>query len=195
MRRGSHPDVGLETGRHNRRILFGSARAVRCCRPLYARPGAPPPGVMSIIRACLRLATVAALRDRTWAETRVYNSNNAPLAAALESATAPYIVVYTDDDARDGVEGLDLFGSDRFINLSIAFAVAGPVKAVEGGSSIDFPATDAGYEMVLDLIESQIIAALVHDPQSTWGEIWRQLATHIGAEARSRRGASAEGGV
>jgi hypothetical protein len=150
---------------------------------------------MSLVRACLRLVTVAALRDRTWAETRVYNSDNTPLEEAVAQAEAPYIVVYTDDDARHDVEGLDLTGSNRFIALTIAFGVAGPVQAVEGGSTIAFPQTDAGYEMVLDMVERQIINALVHDPSSTWGALWKDLATNFGAEVRSRRGGSSEGGV
>ncbi len=151
---------------------------------------------MSVVRACLRLATVAALRDRTWAETRVYNSDNSPLTEALAgTAQAPYIVVYTDDDSRNGVEAKDLLGADRTISLVIAFAVSGPVVAVEGGSAITFPQTDAAFEMVLDLVEAQIIEALVHDPSSAWGGLWGDIVNRFGAEVRSRRGASADTGV
>lgn len=151
---------------------------------------------MSVIRACLRLVTVAALRDRTWAETRVYNSDNSPLTEALAGTMeAPYIVVYTDDDVRHGVEAKDLLGADRTISLVIAFAVSGPVIAVEGGSAITFPQTDAAFEMVLDLVEAQIIEALVHDPMSAWGGLWGDIVDKFGAEVRSRRGASADTGV
>jgi hypothetical protein len=63
---------------------------------------------MSIIRPILRMCVVAALRERTLAERRVFDSDNTPLADALAhepEQAKPYITVYTDEDTRLGVAG------------------------------------------------------------------------------------------
>lgn len=149
---------------------------------------------MSIIRPCLRLATVAALRDRTWCETRVLDSDNSPLAEALMVANAPYIVVYSDDDDRENIEGFDLAGTKRGLLLVIEFAIAGAINPTEGGTTIRIPATDAAFELALDVIETQITNALLHDPTSAWGEMWRELAVNTD-KVSSKRGGSAEQGA
>ena len=111
---------------------------------------------MSLMRACLRLVTVAALKDCTWAENRVYDSDNSPLVDALGDKAAPYIVVYTEDDNRS-VEGKDMVASERYVSIVIAYAVAGAVIVTEAGKAITFAQADASYELVLDLIEDQIL--------------------------------------
>jgi hypothetical protein len=149
---------------------------------------------MSIIRSCLRLATVAALRDKTWAETRVLDSDNGPLEAAIRAEPTPYIVCFTDDDDRDEIEGFDLLGAKRVLVLVIEFGLAAALPPSDGGPTMRIPATDGAFELALDIIERQIINALVHDPTSTWGALWRDIAMRFDLKTSSKRGGSSEGG-
>jgi len=143
----------------------------------------------------MRLCTVAALRDRTWAENRIFDSENAPLDQSIQREPTPYMVVYTDDDEREEIEGFDLLGANRVLAVIVAFGLACAVDANEGGPAIRIPATDGGFEMAIDMIERQIVHALLHDPFYPWGELWRQLATKLSLRAMSKRGGSAEGGA
>jgi hypothetical protein len=153
---------------------------------------------MSIIRPILRMCAVAALRERTWAEDRVFDSDNTPLADALvnDPGTAkPYITVYTDEDTRTGIEGRDIYGAARSVSLVLEIGVASAVR-VEGTDEveIELPATDAGMELSVDMVETQAVAALIGDPRSAWGELLRRIVVGI-QRAPSQRGGSAEKGT
>lgn len=149
---------------------------------------------MSIVRSCLRLATVAALRDKTWAETRVLDSDNGPLSAAILAEPTPYIVCFTDDDDREEIEGFDLLAAKRTLVIVIEFGLASALPPSDGGPAMRIPATDGAFELALDIIERQIINALVHDPLSAWGALWRDLAMRFDLKTSSKRGGSSEGG-
>lgn len=145
-----------------------------------------------IVRTALRLATVKALSGRTYAGTRVRDSSIVPITEALGEEPKPVILVYTDDD-ESPIEGLDFLtpmsGSKTLILL---IAVAGAVE-VEGDTVIQFPPTDAAAELAIDLIERDVVRALL-DPRSAWGDIWRRLAVRA-TRWRSTRGASTEEGI
>jgi hypothetical protein len=125
-------------------------------------------------------------RDKTWAETRVLDSDNGPLEAAILADPTPYIVVSTDDDNREEIEGFDLLAAKRRPRLGAG--------AVRRGPAMRIPATDGAFELALDIIERQIINALVHDPLSVWGGLWRDLAMRFDLKTSSKRGGSSEGG-
>ena len=143
----------------------------------------------------MRLCTVAALRDRTWAENRIYDSENAPLHQSIKREPTPYIVVYTDDDDREEMEGFDYNGANRALAVIIEFGLACALEPTDGGPTIRIPATDGAFELALDMIERQIVHALLHDPFSLWGELWRRLASRLVEKTASKRGGSAEGGA
>jgi hypothetical protein len=149
---------------------------------------------VSIVRSCVRLATVAARRDKTWAETRVLDSDNGPLEAAIKAEPTPYIVVYSDDDDRDEIQGFDFIGAKRTLLIVIEFGLAAALTPSDGGPTMRIPATDGAFELALDILERQIINALVHDPTSTWGALWHDLARRFDLKASSKRGGSSEGG-
>jgi hypothetical protein len=149
---------------------------------------------MSVVRSCLRIATVAALRDKTWAETRVIDSDNGPLENAIKADPTPYIVCYTDDDDREEIDGFDLAGAKRALVIVLEFGLASAITPMDGGTKMRIPATDGAFELALDIIETQIVTALVHDPTSAWGELWRELAMRFDLKAHSKRGGSSEGG-
>lgn len=151
---------------------------------------------MSIIRPILRMCAVAALRERTLAEGRVFDSDNTPLADALAQEpeqAKPYITVYTDEDARPGVSGRDIYAAERNLSLVLEIGAASAVVTEKDGLILQIPATDAGLELSVDIVESQALAALVGDPQSRWGELFRRMVLRI-ERVQGQRGGSAERG-
>ena len=151
---------------------------------------------MSIIRPILRMCAVAALRERTLAERRVFDSDNTPLADALAQEpeqAKPYITVYTDEDIRPGVSGRDIYAAERNLSLVLEIGAASAVVTEKDGVILQIPATDAGLELSVDIVESQALAALVGDPQSRWGELFRRMVLRI-ERVQGQRGGSAERG-
>jgi hypothetical protein len=151
---------------------------------------------MSIIRPILRMCAVAALRERTLAEGRVFDSDNTPLAEALirePEEAKPYITVYTDEDTRPGVSGRDIYAAERNLSLVLEIGTASAVVTGKLGVMLQIPATDAGLELSVDIVESQALAALVGDPESRWGELFRRMVLRI-ERVQGQRGGSAEHG-
>jgi hypothetical protein len=155
---------------------------------------------MSIIRPILRMCVVAALRERTLAESRVFDSDNTPLADALirePEEAKPYITVYTDEDTRPAISGRDVYAAERNLSLVLEIGAASAVvmRRDDGSNEIalQIPATDAGLELSVDIVESQALAALVGDPQSRWGELFRRMVLRI-ERVQGQRGGSAERG-
>lgn len=143
---------------------------------------------MSLIRPVLRMCAVGALMNSTWAEGRVYDSDNTPLAEVLAGDTKPYIVVFTDDDLRPDVIGRDVFGATRNLTLILEFGVA---AAIDG--AVQIPATDAGMEATIDILETQAMAAMLEEPRNPWGELVRRMILRV-VRMQSKRGGSAERG-
>lgn len=155
---------------------------------------------MSIVRACIRVAAVAALRDRGWADVKVFDSDNRPFEAGIKEEPAPYVVVFTDDDNQNEVEGRDVAGSARSLSLVVEFGIAAPLPALATDEDppntirVAVPPTDAAYELTLDAIDTAVVNALILDPRSAWGEIIRDLAPRI-MSVTGRRGGAADKGV
>jgi hypothetical protein len=148
---------------------------------------------MSIMRMLTRLASVAALRGQTWADDRVFDSDNTPLAQALmiNAAAKPYIVVYTDTDNRVEENGTDVYGRKRELALVLEIGVASKVEGKEGDAQLKIPLTDEGMEIALDMVEDQAIAALFGDPQSDWAELLKSFVLCVD-RVSGVRGASAD---
>ena len=150
---------------------------------------------MSIIRTVVRLATVAALRERTWAQSRVYDSNNTPLLdALLGQGSQPYITVFTEDDVRSGISGKDIQASPRSLALvmEIGIALASSGLAPED-VEISIPPTDEGMELTMDIVESQALGVIFGEPSSVWGEILRRIFGTISRVSSARGGAAERG--
>lgn len=151
---------------------------------------------MSLLRPIIRCAAVGALRDRTWAQERVYDSDLTPLATAVFGGPAkPYIVVYTDSDDLNPVNGVaEVYANDnRTLSLAVEIGVASAVRNSQNDITIKFAATDSGMEWACDVCAAQAIAALVGDPQSKWGEIFKRLITTVRRIPSRRGGMSAQG--
>jgi len=148
---------------------------------------------MSVIRMLTRLCAVAALRGHTWADDRVFDSDNTPLSQALtlNAAAKPYIVVYTDADNRPEIDGTDVYGGRRELTLVLEIGVASKVQGETGGVMLKTPLTDEGMEIALDMVEDQAIAALFGDPQSDWAELLKGFVIRV-MRLGGNRGASAD---
>lgn len=151
---------------------------------------------MSFLRPAIRACAVAALKDKTWAQDRVFDSDQTALAEAVQGTEAkPYIVVYTDTDDRQANVSNELYdGSRRMLNLVLEIGVANAIKGTNGNLKINFAATDQGMELAVDMIETQCTAALFGDPHSQWGELLKNLTLNI-IRVPSRRGGQASQGI
>jgi hypothetical protein len=149
---------------------------------------------MGLVSLALRLATVRALRGKTYAGDRVHDSQIAPLDETIRAERAPHIVIYTDEDARE-VQGRDLMVADRMLDLVIELVVADKVGVTvenqEVSQAIVIPQTDAALEAQINLMERQALRALLAEA-GVWPELWRVLVVRV-VKVFSRRGSNAEG--
>jgi hypothetical protein len=155
---------------------------------------------MSILRMVTRYVAVAALRERTWAQTRVYDSDMTPLAQALQGQQTPepYILVYTDQDDINPVMGkADIYlpiRSTRQMSVVLEIGIASAVRAtVNGPITVQFAATDQGMESACDVVEAQCMNALLTDPYSDWGDLFKRLMYKVYRITRRRGGQSRQG--
>jgi len=148
---------------------------------------------MSVVRMLTRMCAVAALRGQTWADDRVFDSDNTPLSQKLTAGgeAKPYIVVYTDVDNRSAIDGTDLLNADRELALVLEIGVASKIEGQTGEAVIKTPLTDEGMEIALDMVENQVISLLFADPQNPWGEILKHLVMRV-IRITGQRGAAAE---
>ncbi|MFM8745986.1 MAG: hypothetical protein ACKOED_04885 [Aestuariivirga sp.] len=146
---------------------------------------------MSLSRLAMRIAAARAVRGATLAEDRVFDSAIDPIDLAIAGNRQPILVVMTDEHEAIPV-GRDLFHADISCDLVIDAAIAARVE-IGGEVSITIPHTDEGMELVLDMMEHQVIAALTREC-SGWSRVWMKLVPRV-KRRLSRRGASAEGGV
>jgi hypothetical protein len=150
---------------------------------------------MSLLRPIIRSCVVAALRNRTWAEDRVYDSDLKVLAEAIMGQTAkPYIVVYTETDDRVPAAGGEMYsGIGREMQVAVEIGVASAVREPNSDNiAIRFSGTDEGLEFACDVIDGQVIAALYGDPDSQWGLLLRRFAPRV-TKMPSRRGGQGSG--
>lgn len=153
---------------------------------------------MSLLRSVIRAIAVAALRNQTWAGSRVYDSDLRPFSTAVlgQEAPQPYAVVYTDaDDQSPVVSGKNMLsGENRSLSLVVEIGSASAVHKSGGTSSIVFALTDEGQELVVDVLDMQVTNALFTDPYSMWGELLKRFVPRV-RRAPSRRGGQNQQGV
>jgi hypothetical protein len=136
---------------------------------------------VSIVRAALRLAAVEAMleNNRTYAQRRVYDSNNQPLLDLLQPETAgdmPFVIVYTDSDSivRNTAEH-GLYSGTRECQLVFEIGVATAITDKEGIKRLVIPYTDRGMELGLDFLQKQVLDSVFQDARSEWAELVRQM--------------------
>ena len=146
---------------------------------------------MSLARLAMRVAAARAVKGVTLAGDRVFDSAIEPIDLTIADNRQPILVVMTDEHEAIPT-GRDLFHTDASCDLIIEAAIASRVE-IEGEVTITIPHTDEGMELVLDMMEHQVIAALTRE-RTGWSRVWMKLVPRV-KRRLSRRGASAEGGV
>lgn len=152
---------------------------------------------MSLTRLAMRLAAARAVRNKTLAADRVFDSAVDPIDQTIAEARQPIVVVTTDEHELS-VNGRDLGSGnhqcDLVIEIAIAARVEVPADDGQGGQiTIAIPHTDEGMELTLDMMEHQIVSALTRD-DGGWSLVWQKLVPRV-TRRLSRRGASSENGV
>lgn len=150
---------------------------------------------MSLSRFALRVCTARALRDVTLAEGRIFQSAIDPLDTRVREVRQPMLIINTDDHAQTG-DGRDMTGGEDKLDLVIEATIAGKTSAtgIDGQGdevSIEVPGADAGMDLTLDILEHQVIRALVRG-NGVWAALWRRMALRINSRT-SRRGADVSG--
>lgn len=144
---------------------------------------------MSLTVTALRVCLTRALRGRTLAGGRVLDSEMAALAAAKQG---PAIVVYSDD--LELQEDATLLSNRGDLSMAIGVMVTSLTETEEPGAyAVTIPPTDAGLELVVDLICRQILSALA-DPDNIWAERFKRMALSWRVTAL-RRGSNAREGL
>lgn len=156
-------------------------------------------------RLALRIATVRALRGKTFAGNNVRDSELAPVDDVAAVSPRPVIIVYTDDGKFAGA-GRDLFstsGDSRvdvgYQHLLIETLITQRMQMRDDdGELIDGtvpPVLDAALALNLDLMERQVVAALMDtSPDAEWAEMWRGFALDVG-DRDSQLGSSMRDGI
>ena len=146
-----------------------------------------------LARVALRMATIGAVRSKTAVGDNVLDSEITALDADANGVLTtdqqkPFITVYTDNgsDADMQVRGLHRSGrTDLVIEIAIAATMAYRNEAGDKEVAAGVPATDAAFELFLDVVGRQIVNAL-SDPRDPWAEIWRGLSGSIVKIERKR---------
>lgn len=140
-------------------------------------------------RLAVRLATVEALKGKTFVGANVLDSHISALDVAADESLRtdqerPFLSVYIDHSkVEDGLALRALHRSgvtDLVIEAGIAVTMTETDQ--ETGESqivgIGIPATDPAMEFYLDCVGRQVASAL-DDPNSDWAELWKGLSSSV----------------
>lgn len=154
-------------------------------------------------RLALRIATVRALRGKTYALANVFDSQQTAIDDLARDQPQPFIVVYTDDGRynsghRDllsytGDHRVDVGYQHLVIEMGITQLMTLRDDAGNELTGAGSPRTDAALEYRIDLMERQVIAALL-DQSSDWAGFWREMVVKV-ATRDSSRGGNVQDGV
>lgn len=139
---------------------------------------------MSLMRIALRVSAVEALRNKTFAETNVLDSEIGAIDIATDgnidsNRTSPFISVYTAEASGVDKNGINFLGP---MKMDLVFDAAVSAQMFERGDDGEMvlgtmpvtPNSDAAYEISLDVLQYQISAAL-GDVENPWAEIVRKI--------------------
>jgi len=156
----------------------------------------------SLVAMALRVVSARLLYGATFAGTRVHDSAIAPIDHMVaEGNDEPFIIISTEDEVANQIEGRDINGGHRTIDLVIEVAIARAVKGAVGQSPSDpagveiiIPATDAGMELSLALIGRQVMRALFEQKDSVWSVLFKRFCINV-EKVSNRRGVGNKDGA
>lgn len=151
---------------------------------------------MSLASLALRLCATNAIRDRTAAGDRVYDSSMTAENAMKESGRRPVIIVSSDDYRTTTERGTPTardFLSPKTVNISFETLIGSIVVVKDGaGGEFQIPHTDEGLELAINLIERETLRALASG-DTEWSTLFMKFAPTI-VETTSKRGAGSSDG-
>lgn len=151
---------------------------------------------MSLVSLAIRLCLQRALRQSTFAEDRVYDSQITPVDAVPLPGQLPLIVISTDEDKGD-VQDFDLLRPNRELEVVLEMVLATFVTVkVENGPDlveITIPHTEPGMEASLAFMARQVYRAMM-DPLDPWAELLKEFMSKV-TKTMARRGADATDGT
>lgn len=151
---------------------------------------------MSLASLALRLCAMNAIRGRTAAGGRVYDSSMTPENAMEESGRKPVIIISSDDyrtTAEHGSSDARDFLSPKTVSLSIETLIGSFVVVKDGaGGEFQIPHTDEGLELSINLIERETLRALVSG-DNEWSALFMKFCPAL-AGTTSKRGAGSSDG-
>jgi hypothetical protein len=150
----------------------------------------------SLVSMALRLSARRLLDGATFAGERVHDSAIAPIDHMVEAGNdEPFIVISTEDEEASSIQGRDVTGGHRKIDLVIEIAIAHAVAAQsEAGPEIVIPSTDAGFEVSLSLIGRQVMRALFEQKDSPWDLLFKRFCLGV-EKITNRRGVGNKDGA
>lgn len=151
---------------------------------------------MSLACFALRVCAVNAIRHRTAAGERVFDSSVAPMNAMEDSGRRSVIIVSSDDyrttAERETPSARD-FLSPKTVNLSFETLIGSFVTVKSGdGGEFRIPHTDEGLELSINLIERQVLRALASG-DNEWSSLFLKFAPTL-VDTASKRGAGSTDG-
>lgn len=158
-----------------------------------------------LARIALRVATIEALKGKTFVDNNVLDSEMGALGVAADGSIrtdqdAPFVSVYVDDSKIEDRLNLRALHRSGPTELTIETGITAAMTETdqETGESmvvgIGTPATDRALEFFLDCVGRQIVSALT-DPRDAWAEVWRGLSTSILKIERKRTSDAAATGT
>lgn len=139
---------------------------------------------MSLCRIALRISAVEAIKGRTLVGDNVLDTPNGALDIQADGSLRtdeerPFVAVYTDQGKAENITGRSLVENGLCdvvfeAGVSMAMVETDQNTGVSTLTGVGVPASDSGFEFLLDIVERQIADAL-NDPDNSWAEIYRGL--------------------
>lgn len=156
---------------------------------------------MSLCRLALRHCAVKALAGQTIVGANVADSDFGALDLTPDGQLStdrdrPFVLVYTDE-SRATETDLRSLRQNGELDFVIEYGVASAMTEIDPqtGESViagvNIPATDANFEVALDLMDRQVMQIL--SGADGWAELWRGLTQGVTKIERRRRASADEG--
>ncbi|MFV0385665.1 hypothetical protein [Paracoccus sp. (in: a-proteobacteria)] len=156
---------------------------------------------MSMTMMALRIAAVHALKaGETLVGDNVLDSQISAIDQTADGQLSsdqqrPFIAVYTDAAKAQDLSRTGLRSNGRveiMFNCGVSLTMAQTDKTTGEASIVEgFPATDAHFEAVLDLLDVQICRTL-SDPDNPWAQVFGDFVQSYVAKEHLRSSSSAE---
>ena len=153
---------------------------------------------MSLVSLALRVAIVQAVKGRTVAGDRVFDSAIETLDEIITSSPAPIVIVSIDEAETSAASGMTLLSAPDRLTILIEAAVAEAVTTVgtdDAGAetAVVVRAASEGLEATLDILHRQMARALLTPIGAPWSDLWRRFACRIARIERKRGGGADKG--